>query len=104
MGDVRAMVFKVTLGSKVSGKYGPFLPLDQACDTNSRKRKRRTRAALKGVVIKSLPNGIWRVYWGDTNRSSVHKTINSLGIDSGLAKGDLDTLDCEEIYLGDVRE
>ena len=96
------MVFKVTIGSKVSGRHGPFLPLDPACGTNSTKRKRRMRALLTGVAIRSLPNSAWRVCWSDVDHSSDHKTLTSLGSESGLTKDDVNALDREETCLGDV--
>ena len=43
-----------------------------------------------------------RVHWGDAHRSSDHKAINYLGIDSCLTKVDLETLNREEIHIGDV--
>ena len=96
------MFFKVALGSKVSVKCRPFLLLDKVCEMIIRKRKRRTRSALNGVAIKSLPNGRWRVCWGNVNRSSDYKTINPLGVDSGLTKDDLDTIDREETCIDEV--
>ena len=52
-------------------------------------------------MIKSLPNGNWRVYWTDINRSSDHKQPSSSGGNSGLSTGDVVALDKDDIYLGD---
>lgn len=52
-----AMFFKVTIGVKVSGNYGPSLALDAECNTKGKNCKRRQRETIDGVVIKSLSQG-----------------------------------------------
>ena len=59
-------------------------------------------ALLTGVVIRSLPNSAWRVHWSDIDHSSDHKTLTSLGSESGLTKDDINALDREETCLGNV--
>ena len=60
------------------------------------------RALLTGVVIRSLPNSTWWVHWSDVDHSSDHKTLTSLGSESGLTKDDVNALDREETCLGDI--
>ena len=78
----------------MKGQVGDFLPLEG-------NKKRRQRAFLNGVVIKSLPNGNWRVYWMDISWSSDHKQLSRTGGNSGLSTGDVVALDNDDIYLGD---
>ena len=58
------MFFSITVGAKVEGRFGDFLPLSAAQLTSGAKI-RRIQAVLKGVVVKSLPaeNG---EYFGTT--------------------------------------
>ena len=46
------MVFVITVGTKVQGKFGGFLPIE---GTNAGQRKaRKVRSAIFGTVLKSL--------------------------------------------------
>ena len=66
------MVFSITVGAKVEGRFGDFLPLSAAKLTNG-KEMRRMQAVLKGVVLKSLPAKKWQVFWNNIGQTSDHR-------------------------------
>ena len=64
------MVFVITVGTKVQGKLGHFLPIE----TNAGQRKaRQMRGEIFGTVLKSLPAEQWRIYWTSVGKSDNHK-------------------------------
>ena len=71
----------IRIGSHVSGLIGPFLPLSEG-------QQRRKRQRFFGIVIRSIANQYWTVYWPDVDRCADHsfkslkyegKENNSLG-------------------------
>ena len=73
---------RISIGSRVKGKFGPYEKITGGLLNENGKRKRRSRAMMdEGIVVKSLPNGFWRVYWPQVKKTADHgnKTLFSAG-------------------------
>ena len=65
-------------------------------------KKRRERAYLSGIVTKSLPEKVWRVYWNYVNCTCYHKrgTLTFLApCDCHLTQADFDVLNDPTSYI-----
>ena len=91
------MVFSVSLGSRVQGKFGCYLDMGPG-------RKRRQRTTIYGTVIKSMPGALWRVHWECYNRVSDHRILKVAGGKSILSIEELHALDVDTHYLGGVEQ
>ena len=58
------MPSKITVGCCVDALVGPFYALEKG-------NKRRKRARISGIVIASVPDGKWKVYWSSVGKVSV---------------------------------
>ena len=81
------MPARISIGSNVKAKLGPFAPIQPlAFELNAQpaKRCRRQRAFLYGVVVKSLPNQKWKVYWNGIQKTGDQEisTIKIAGPDT----------------------
>ena len=97
------MFFSITVGAKVEGRFGDFLPLSAAQLTSGAKI-RRIQAVLKGVVVKSLPAKKWQVFWNSVGGTSDHRehTLQYMSRrDKTTSSKTLEPLDRKDIYLGD---
>ena len=88
------MVFNITVGSKVFGPFGQFLPLQPG-------QKKRRRSTIHGVVVESRPNSMWRIYWTCIRRTADLKTrgLNYNG-PSNMSDQQLLALNSPQLYLG----
>ena len=89
------MPSSIRIGSRVSGLIGPLLPLYEG-------QKRRKRQRFFGIVIRSVANHSWTVYWPEIDRCADH-SFNSLKHEGSNAMG-IDGIDIEATmsskYLG----
>ena len=67
---------RISRGSRVSAKIGPFEarpPPDDSVPTLPQRRPRNTRSTFQGTVVGSGQNDShWRVYWDACNKTSEH--------------------------------
>src|SRR5687768_6758891 len=65
------MVATISIGTKVTAAVGPFLASTRP-PSESGRAARHSRERYTGIVIKSLPNQHWTVYWTNIGYCSSH--------------------------------
>ena len=67
------------IGSGVSAAIGPFIENDNLTQetissANNQQKPQRKRTRYSGIVLGSVSERKWRVYWEDTSQTSIHST------------------------------
>ena len=75
------MPSKIRVGSYVSACIGPFIENSETQNdftnnsSNQQKKKKRKRERYTGIVLGSVSEREWEVYWNETGAISTHATV-----------------------------